>query len=429
MFGLAGGFETSSYYVVSVADLLPVPDEEYTPSESGTAWSSKLMAKVASEALKRSLGLLLIHSHSFSSHPSLSRTDELGFRTLAPRLKSLIPFRPHGSLVLGEGRSVGGLVSLPRASNQAFNRIGDVRWTENPIQMVPPRSAHSIPFELVYDRQELLIGQVGQRLLRAATIGVVGLGGGGSHLVQQAAHAGIGTLVLVDDDTIEASNLARLVGAEASDISRRKTEVMTRLVARINPSTTVLVVNERFPSARSIRALSDVDVVVSCVDTLSSRVELQKFGWRYLLPVVDIGIGTRLAEGPGPRRAQSIAGHVHVYLPGGPCMWCSGLLSQEKLSLESAGLGPEYVVGAANPAQVVSFNGVVASMAVTELMQLVTGFMARSHNQVLLQYDVVAGEMYSLRVDLDHHCPHDTSELGMGDPIEFASSSIQPRGL
>src|SRR3546814_8395938 len=70
-----------------------------------------------------------------------------------------------------------------------------------------------------YSRQSFL-GPDSDQALEAATIGFGGLGGGGSHAVQQAAHLGIGNFVLDDPDAIEDSNLNRLVGGTALDVKR-----------------------------------------------------------------------------------------------------------------------------------------------------------------------------------------------------------------
>jgi len=68
-----------------------------------------------------------------------------------------------------------------------------------------------------YSRQSFL-GPNSEELISKCTIGVVGLGGGGSHIVQQLAHIGFQRYVLYDDDIVEESNLNRLVGASAIDV-------------------------------------------------------------------------------------------------------------------------------------------------------------------------------------------------------------------
>ena len=76
-------------------------------------------------------------------------------------------------------------------------------------------------------------------------------------------------------------------------------------------------------------------------------------------------------EPDGPR--VTIGGNILTLIPGGFCMWCSGFLSREKLHSELKGPNRNYFENRDGEAQVVSLNGVVASQAVTEVLQLLTG--------------------------------------------------------
>ena len=81
------------------------------------------------------------------------------------------------------------------------------------------------------DRQSFL-GPESDAVLEAATIGIVGLGGGGSHVVQQTAHMGIGGYINVDPQTIDETNTNRLVGGTLADVYCRpaKPGIVKRLV-------------------------------------------------------------------------------------------------------------------------------------------------------------------------------------------------------
>lgn len=420
-FGLISFFADSRRIVLTVRELRSIPDSDYAITSSGTSWTSTFMARVITDAMKLDAGVLLIHSHGYSRRPSLSSVDERSFATLLVRLRSLLPDRPHGSVVVGKGLSLGGKIALPGSRHLHPTMVDHVRWINSPVIDVPTIQPDLPTHVEYYDRQTLLIGQHGQALLNNSVLGVVGLGGGGSHVVQQATHAGFGTLVLIDPDEVEPTNMSRLAGAASTDIGRSKTEVFAQVARHIRPDVVVRTVPERFPSESGIRELRNADVVISCLDSLTARLEVQKFSWRYLIPVVDIGIGTRLSKEENPARVESIAGHVHVYLPGGACMWCSGLLSRDKIAAESGGKGPEYVEGAVNPAQIVSINGVVASLALTEAMQIVTGFMVRSSEDFLRTYDAVAGQLFSIRPPFKT-CPHTATELGAGTPSSYSPS-------
>src|SRR3546814_17742969 len=98
--------------------------------------------------------------------------------------------------------------------------------------------------------------------LEAATIGFGGLGGGGSHAVQQAAHLGIGNFVLVDPDAIEDSNLNRLVGGTALDVKRgtSKVEIAKRLILAINPRANVVMRQSTWQE--EIEPLKRCDIII-----------------------------------------------------------------------------------------------------------------------------------------------------------------------
>src|SRR5262245_41421512 len=80
-----------------------------------------------------------------------------------------------------------------------------------------------------------------EETLASIKVGVVGLCGGGSHIVQQLAHIGILNYVLADCDFIDGSNLNRLVGATAEDVSLKssKAKISERIVRQINPTANI----------------------------------------------------------------------------------------------------------------------------------------------------------------------------------------------
>jgi molybdopterin-synthase adenylyltransferase len=90
----------------------------------------------------------------------------------------------------------------------------------------------------------------------------------GSHVVQQLAHQGLGTIIAVDNETLDETNLGRVVGATHVDIDRtRKVNLAERVATAIDPDINVGKVDKRFPSPEAIVALKTADVIVSCVDT------------------------------------------------------------------------------------------------------------------------------------------------------------------
>ena len=141
----------------------------------------------------------------------------------------------------------------------------------------------------IFDRQALVVSD--QAGLSHARVAVVGLCGGGSHVVQQLAHSGVGTIIGVDADTCEPTNLHRMVGMRSKDGARRskKIEVMKRLVRSIGTRAEFVGVDARVPQPKAVDALKSADVIVGTIGNLHARADLQEIAWRNVIPYIDIG--------------------------------------------------------------------------------------------------------------------------------------------
>jgi hypothetical protein len=212
-----------------------------------------------------------------------------------------------------------------------------------------------------FDRQQFL-GRDSEATLANQTIGIVGLGGGGSHILQQLAQIGIGSFFVVDPDSVEDTNLNRLVGATWQDVidATPKVEVAERTIKAINPSLKVFPFRHKWQAV--VDSLRAVDVLVGCVDTYKDRNELERFARRFLIPYFDLGMDVHAVPG-----GYVLGGQVVLSMPGQLCMWCMGLLNEQRLTEEAQRYGD---VGP-RP-QVIWPNGVLASTAVGLLIQLVT---------------------------------------------------------
>ena len=135
-----------------------------------------------------------------------------------------------------------------------------------------------------FARQPFL-GEHAESILEAATIAIVGLGGGGSHIAQQLAHVGIGNFVLFDPDRVEMSNLNRLVGSTSADAEARalKVDVARRLILGVNPASHVSAHPVQWQLAPE--SLHEADVVVSCMDSYAARQDIEVSARRYLMPL------------------------------------------------------------------------------------------------------------------------------------------------
>lgn len=238
----------------------------------------------------------------------------------------------------------------------------------------------------------------------------IGLGGGGSHLVQQWAHLGGGDFLLVDNDIIEGSNLNRLVGATLKDVEQKvlKTAIATRVIKQINPEANVTVINQLWQEAAY--ELRDCDIIFGCVDSYQARRDLEIFCRRFLIPYIDIGMDVHQME-----HGYSISGQVIMSLPGSICMHCMQFLREELLEKEAARYGD-----AGGKPQVVWPNGVLASTAVGLAVQLLHHWHPGVSGSVYLEYDGVTNTVnISPRMEYLEHmeCHHFFDTEGMGDPF------------
>jgi hypothetical protein len=147
-------------------------------------------------------------------------------------------------------------------------------------------------------------------------------------------------------------------------------------------------------------------LLVGCVDSFAERHELDAFARRHLIPYVDIGMDVHPVG-----TTHHISGQVILSFPGEPCLKCLGLPAANQS-------GPRYGAAGARP-QVIWPNGVLASLAVGVLMQLLTPWGGANQRTVYLEYD---GESQTVANSplLDHTrgrpCQH-YSLQDLGDPF------------
>ncbi|HEY8912153.1 ThiF family adenylyltransferase [Lacisediminihabitans sp.] len=124
-----------------------------------------------------------------------------------------------------------------------------------------------------YARQIALpgFGRTSQERLRAARVLVIGAGGLGSSVIPALAAAGVGTIVIVDDDTVELSNLHRQHIHGVADVGRPKARSAADTVAGIAPSVAVGVHEVRLTAANALGLFADVDLVIDGSDNFATR--------------------------------------------------------------------------------------------------------------------------------------------------------------
>jgi hypothetical protein len=268
---------------------------------------------------------------------------------------------------------------------------------------------------LSLSRQSFL-GTGSDTILDDARVAVIGLGGGGSHIVQQLAHVGVGHFELFDPDLLEETNINRLVGATIDDIQAATPKVVIgeRIIRNVNPWARIGAhATDWRKGAEHLRAC---DVVFGCVDSFAARSELEVVCRRYLIPYIDIGMDV-FAVGT----QYSMSGQVVMSMPGRPCMRCMGFLRDDLIAKEAA----QYGAAGGRP-QVIWPNGVLASTAVGLFIELLTPWHDLSPRSAFLEYDGNAHSVVPspvLGYVADESCHHFASLATLGDPFFSILSS------
>lgn len=142
----------------------------------------------------------------------------------------------------------------------------------------------------------MLLGREGVERLGIARVAVFGVGGVGGYAVEALARSGVGSLLLIDSDTVSVSNINRQIIATESTVGRYKTEVARERVLDINPEARVDALNLFFSEDTATQIdLSGVDYIIDAIDSLSSKVLLISLAKEKGIPIISaMGAGNKL---------------------------------------------------------------------------------------------------------------------------------------
>lgn len=146
-----------------------------------------------------------------------------------------------------------------------------------------------------YTRTSLLIGEKNIDLLRTKSVAVFGIGGVGSFAAEALARSGIGTLALIDDDTVSVSNINRQLIATHETVGQEKVEVMRERVRTIDPDMHV----ETYPCFYTQETANTIDLcaydyIIDAIDTVASKLTLIERAKQCNVPIISsMGTGNK----------------------------------------------------------------------------------------------------------------------------------------
>lgn len=147
-----------------------------------------------------------------------------------------------------------------------------------------------------YSRTEKIIGTEAVKKLRSASVIVFGIGGVGSYVAEGLARAGVGRLVLVDNDVVDITNINRQLPALHSTVGKPKAKVMADRIKDIDPDCDVDAVECFFmPDTAGDFDFSGFDYVVDAIDTVTGKLALIEKAYGESVPVISsMGTGNKL---------------------------------------------------------------------------------------------------------------------------------------
>jgi molybdopterin/thiamine biosynthesis adenylyltransferase len=156
------------------------------------------------------------------------------------------------------------------------------------------------------------LGGAGQVALTQAHVAVIGCGGIGSPAIQYLAAAGVGRLTLIDDDTVEASNLQRQTIFSTQDIGKPKADMAAAWVQRFDPAIEVSAVVERIGRDNARNVIAGADLVLDGCDNFATRLAVSDACVANAVPLTSAALGRFQGQ------IANFAGH----LPGEACYRC-----------------------------------------------------------------------------------------------------------
>jgi molybdopterin/thiamine biosynthesis adenylyltransferase len=360
-------------------------------SEISAQLRPEAVAAVTQRARKSGESLVFVHSHPFSLN-EFSSVDDAGEKLLSEFLTYRTPGTLHATLLITPDATIARVLG----GGDFLEVVGigpEIAWG---------READASDGDPVFDRQVRAFGAAGQSRLGGMRVGIVGLGGTGSVVLEQLAHLGVKDFLLIDPDVVDRTNLNRLIGASPSDVNERKVEVAAAHAMRINPKIQIESIFGSVLLASVAEELSDTDFVFCCTDSHGSRAVLNQFAYQYLVPVIDMGVAIVAAGG----KISHITGRTQMLAPGLGCLICGDLLNPEAVRIdlltEHERAADPYITGVHESAPaVISLNATIASMAVTMFLSAALGIPSRAR---LINYNGMTGNTRAAAIGQQASC-------------------------
>lgn len=404
--------------------LLAEEGKDYVPGVYGhRALTAEFVRDAALRARRDGLAYLAFHNHGGTTEVAFSPVDlashERGYPAIGRITKQVVgavvctPYAAAGDLWLPDGSPV---------------PLTELVVPGSALRRLRPNPAQVSGSSELFDRQSRLFGDAGQACFAAMRVAIVGQGGVGSLLTEYLARLGVGSLLLIDDDTVESTNLPRLLGARRRDVGWPKVALGRRNARRANPQVEVKIMKLRVQDPEALQALSQCDWIFLAADGHAARHWVNAIVETYLIPATEVGVMVPVDDAGDVSRIHTVYRRM---TPGRGCFWCNNLIDATKLAVDmlpdTERKAAGYVEDVPAPS-VITLNAAAAGQAATDFMLAVTDL---HHEEVAGQHleFVRTGQAASLLPRRDVDCrwcgdaglPTDASlatRIGLAGPPE-----------
>ncbi len=238
---------------------------------------------------------------------------------------------------------------------------------------------------LRYSRHILLneIGVEGQQRIQAAHALIIGAGGLGSPVALYLGSAGLGHITVVDDDTVDMTNLQRQVAHTVARVGQPKVQSVQTAIAQLNPGVQVTTIAQRADAALLDKLVAQADVVLDCCDN---------FATRHAINLACVAHRTPLVSGAAIR----FDGQVTVYDPRDVKSPCYACVFPPEATFEETRCA---TMGVFAP-----LVGIIGTMQAAEALKLITGA-GRTLTGRLLLLDGRSMEFTEITIGRNPGCP------------------------
>jgi molybdopterin/thiamine biosynthesis adenylyltransferase len=338
----------------------------------------------------RDEGLIYLAAHSHPGRgPVAFSLDDFGSHERGYPALLDISGRPVGALVLSEDHLAGDVWAPDRSRREIAQTVVIGRNVELLHPGPPPEPAGA---GRLHDRAVRWFGERGQDRLSRTRVAVIGAGGVGQQLIGMLARLGVGSIVVIEPERIEPTNLPRLPEARRLDammplrrfgalegiadrLSTSKVALARRVARRAHSDIEFIGIRENVVEPTASRSLVDCDFLFLAADSHQARQMTNVIAYQFLIPAIQVG--TRIEVDSESGKVGEIRGNVRRVLPDLGCLLCNRLISAERLQEEALPTAERernrYIDEVPAPS-VINFNAFGAAQAVTDFTLMLGGF-------------------------------------------------------